>query len=884
MSVPRLYRALLGLLPWSITERDRREIGATFAALWGEARTGRRRVRVVAVSFGRLPLVIGLEWRDHLRGRRTARRKGEGMHGLWSGARQGVRSLAGTPSFTWSVVLLLGLGVGAVTSIFSVVDHVVLRPLPYPAAERLVKMENGSHSAPTFRRFEAMRTVERWAGIFARDANLTGDDEPVRLYEGQVTRDYFAMFGGRPAAGRLFVTEDFGGGDGLVLTHGMWRRVFGGDPGVVGRTLRIDGEPRVVVGVMDASFVQPEGLRSGVDFWRPIDWSDEIYQTDDFHVLQIAGRLAPGATVEQAQAEADVIAARRAEEAPDNYVGRDGSVSEIPVTPLREATVGGVRRGLGLILAAVSLLLLVACVNVAHLFMARGVERTREMSVRRALGAGTGALARQLGIESMLVGLGGAVVGVALAVAGIGAFRAFGPEELPRMDAIAVDPRVMAFAVGIGLATALAFGLLPALRLTRGGAGRENPLHLAARGSTPTRRMHAVRHGLVVVEVALSLVLAAQAGWLIRSFADLHAVDLGFRTADVWTLPLTPTNIEDPEDWNRRAEAMRIALQEVPGVDAATYGLSMPLENVGGNRCCWRTRPDIPGVGDDVAAMMHPVASGFFDLFDLRLVAGRSWTPQEARAPGGAGAGGAVPVVVTEPFAVQAFGAASGAIGREMAIDEAGFRVVGVVADNRHYGPDQEHGPAVYMPATALPFGPGLMHMAVRTDGPRPGLPRALAEAVWRVEPELPVPVVRSMEEWASVATARARFLSGLFTAFGAVAMLLVAGGLAGTLLYTVRVRRRELGIRLALGATPRGVEGSVLRRGVALAVSGTIVGGIGAWMSGRLLTGLVGVEARHAGAFAVTVAVLLAVALVASWLPARRAAATDPMETLRVE
>ena len=688
---------------------------AAFEALYGEAVTGRRRARVLAVAFGRLPAAIALEWRDHLGARRAARRKGEGMRGLWSGARQGVRSLAGTPSFTWSVVLLLGLGVGAVTTIFSVVDHVVLRPLPYPAADRLVKMENGSHSAPTFRRFEAMRTVEQWAGIFGRDANLTGGEEPVRLREGQITRDYFALFGGRPTAGRLFVAEDFQGGDGVVLTHGTWRRVFGGDPGVVGRTLRIDGEPRVVVGVMDASFVQPEGLRTGVDYWRPIDWSDDIYQTDDYHVLQIAGRLAPGATVEQAQAEADAIAARRAEEAPDNYVGREGSIAGIPVTPLQEATVGAVRRGLGLVLAAVSLLLLVACVNVAHLFMARGVERTREMSVRRALGAGTGALARQLGIESLLVGLGGAAVGVALALAGIGAFRAFGPEELPRMAAIAVDPRVMGFAVAVGLATALAFGLLPALRLTRGGAGGENPLHLAARGSTPTRRMHAVRHGLVVVEVALSLVLAAQAGWLIRSFADLHAVDLGFRTADVWTMPLTPTDIESPEAWNRRAEAMRVALEEVPGVGAATYGLSMPLENVGGSRCCWRTRPEIPGVGDDVGAMMHPVDSGFFDLFELRLLAGRTWTPQEARAPGGAGAAGAVPVVVTEPFAIQAFGAAAEAIGRVMSVDGAELRVVGVVADNRHYGADSEHGPAVYIPPSGLPFAPRRAHMAVLT-------------------------------------------------------------------------------------------------------------------------------------------------------------------------
>jgi predicted permease len=800
------------------------------------------------------------------------------MFGLWSAMWYGGRSLAQSPSFTWSTVLLLGLGVGAVTTIFSVVDHVVLRPLPYPDAERLVEIQFGSHSGPTFERLATMGTIEQWAGISADDANLTGVDEPVRLREAQVTRDFFAMFGARPAVGRLFVASDFETREGVVLSHATWRRLFGEDSAVVGRTLRIDDEPRVVLGVVDASFVAPETLDAGgTDVWRPIDWSLEMFRRDDFSVLSVAGRLAPDVTVAQARAEADALAARRAEDVPASFRQQDGTAFPLPVVPLQEATVGTVRAGLGLIFGAVALLLLVACVNVAHLFMARAVERSREMSVRRALGAGTGAIARQLAVESMMIGLAGAAIGIGIAVAGIGAFRALGPESLPRMAAISVDARVLAFAAFTGVATSLLFGLLPALRLAlRGG---DNPLHRVGRGSTPTRRTNAVRHGLVVAEVALSLVLAAQAGWLIREFAELHSVDLGFRTANIVTLPLTQTDMETPEEWNLRMQGIRESLAGVPGVRAATFGLTLPLQYVGGNHCCWRNDLRFAGIDSASVATIHPVDAEFFEVFALQVRAGRTWTRADAATAGVA------PAVLLEPLAVAIFGAADRAVGRSMTLAGNEYTVVGVVAANRHYGPDREHGEGVYIPAGMLGYVPTRVHMAVLTAGPQAGLPRALTAAVWRVEPALPVPLVRSMDDWAAAATARERFVSGLFTAFGTVALLLVAGGLAGTLLYTVRVRRRELGIRLALGATPRRIQRSVLRRGLTLALIGAAIGSVGVWMSGRVLEGLVaGVDARDGATFGITVAVLLGVAAISSWMPARWAAATDPMATLRAE
>ncbi len=887
MTAAKLYRALLGLLPRGVPPEERDEIGATFAELYGAAGTAGRRLRVLLVSCWGLPGVIVLEWKDYLyAGRGRPRRKGDGVHGMWSAVRHGARGLARTPSFTWSVVLLLGGGVGAVTAIFSVVDHVVLRPLPYPAAERLVEIQAGNHSGPTFERLTGMRAFESLAGMYTDDANLTGGSEPARVREARVTREFFALFGARPAVGRLLVASDFETGEGVVLSHGAWVRVFGGDPGVVGRALRIDGVPRVVVGVVDASFVPPEALGRGADVWRPVDRDREMFRSDDYSVLEVAARLAPGVTVAQAQAEADALAVRRAEAVPQRFRLDDGTPAPLPVTPLLDATIGSVRPGLGLVFGAIALLLLLACVNVAHLFLARGVERAPEVSVRRALGAGTGVIARQIAIESLMVGLAGTAVGAGLAAAGIGAFRALGPRSLPRMDAIAVDPRVLAFAVAVGLATSLIFALLPALRLAavRGG---ENPLRPAARGSTPTRRAHAVRHALVVAQVALSLVLAAHAGWLIRAFAELSAVELGFRTENIWTLPLTLADMDAPDVWNRRIQGIRESLAAVPGVQAASFGISMPLEFVGGSHCCWRSSPRFPGDDVERRVTIHPVDADYFDIFRLRVLAGRSWTRAEAGSPADVGAGSAAggAAVISEPLAIDVFGSSADALGRSMTLSRTTYTIVGVVADNRHYGPDQDHGQAAYIPASTLPYAPSRAHMAVLAAAPQVGMPRTLAEAVWRVEPDLPVPVVHSMDDWAAAATARARFLSGLFGAFAAVALLLVAGGLAGTLLYTVRVRRRELGIRLAVGATAARIERSVLGGGLSLSLAGAVIGGGGTWLSGRLLESFVaGVDARDASTFAMSLTVLMTVTLLSSWLPARSAARTDPMETLRVE
>lgn len=883
----RLYGAFLRLLPPAVCRADGREMEATFASLWRDAQREGGRAGLFLRAFGRLPGVAVREWVDHLTtgAPEPGRRPGSGvMERLSRVVRHGLRSLSRSPSFVWSVVLLLGLGVGSVTMIFTLVDHVMLRPLPYPAAARLFTLENGAHSGPTWRNLRELEQVEAWSGAWAETANLTGVGRPEQLRTAQVSEDFFAMFGARPRVGRLLVAEDFPTQDAVVISEGLWERAFGGDD-VLGRAITLDGTQRIIVGVMDRAFTPPEAMvGSTVDVWRPMNWRDERFAEPGFHVLQVTGRATGGATLAQVEEAVVAMVADLAEVYPDNYRRRDGTLREYPVVDLQDATVGSeVRQGLSLLLGAVVLLLLVACTNVAHLFMARGLARVREMSVRRALGARTRALAGQLLAESLIIGVAGAALGVALAYAGLEAFMALSPEAIPRASAVRIDLRVLTFSAGIGALTALIFGMLPALRLV--GRDVAGALGGRGRGNSDTRRDRRLRSTLVIAEVALSLVLVVQAGALLRSFAALNAEELGFRTEGVWTIPLEPRNLSGPPDWSRRMDLVREAFARVPGVRMATYGMTMPLEWTGGSRCCWGGGPRFPGTEADLSTTrvdMHVVDADYFALLDMEMVAGRAWARgEETMEP--------APAVIAEPLAIQVFGSAANAVGREMLSSPTEtartLTIVGVVADNRHYGPDQDHGAAVYMPTPTIPFPLDRAHLAVLVGPTTMGLADRLREAVWTVEPDLPVPTIRTLEEWAGNATARARFEAALFSTFGAVALLLVAGGLYGTLLYGVSRRRRELGIRLALGDEPGRLERSVLGQGVGTAIIGCAFGAAGAWVAGRLLASRVsGLDTGRPGTFAAAIAVLCAVALFASWMPARRAARTDPLEALRSE
>ncbi len=537
--------------------------------------------------------------------------------------RYAIRTLWKAPAFTWSAVLLVGLGVGAVTTIFTLVDHVLLRPLPYPAADRLIMVDEGSHSGPLFREMERLSGVEVWGAGYDQDVNLTGEGAPQRLLEARVSRDFFRVLGAAAVRGRLLAEDDFSAASAIVVSAGAWRRVWGSDPDLVGRTVTVDGQSASVIGILDPAFQSPEAvIGRDVDLWRPIDWSDPGFSSHERWQLQVVGRLRPAVTVTDVQSQMDALMERMAP-VHDNYTTEDGTPRYLPVRELQDATVEGVRAGLGLLMGAVALLLLVACANVAHLFLARGLGRHREMAIRRALGAETGSLVRQLMVESALVGAGGGLLGILIANGGLRAFLTLNPTALPRQATVGLDPRVLGFAIVTSLATAFVFGLLPALKAVRRDVGEE--LRGTTRTSTIGRGVTAMRSGLVVVEVALSLVLVASAGLLLRSFVTVRTQDPGFELAGVWTLPLTPREIGTPEEYVLAMEEVRVALAQVPGVASAAYGLTVPLEMTGGRRCCWRSSVHTDDESAEFGPWIHPVSVGFFETFSIPILHGSLW-------------------------------------------------------------------------------------------------------------------------------------------------------------------------------------------------------------------------------------------------------------------
>jgi predicted permease len=888
--VVRLYALALGLLPPEIRRVDGGEIIRTFSDLWGEKLEPVARARLMLRAFGRLPWAALSEWKDHF-SRHPApgadrNRWRWGMTAWLGNLRFALRTLRKSPSFALTTVLLLGLGVGSATTIFTLVDHVLLRPLPYPEADRLFLVENGSHSGPMVREFQTMSSVDTWGIALSETANLVGVGNPLRIRQTEVSRDFFSLFGARPAAGRLFVDEDFGATNVAILDFGTWERVFGGDPNVVGRSIRVDDGLYEVVGVLDKDFVPPEGIYYGgggrSDVWLPLDLNQEVFQRVGYHSLEAIGRVAPEATMADVDAEMVRVGERLTQMYPEHFLDDDGtSWASTPPAALQEATTRPVRAGLGLLMGAVGLLLLVACMNVAHLFLARGLGRVHEMAIRRALGAETASLVQQLLVESLLLGAAGGLLGLGLASLGLGSFLALNPEAIPRTGDVALDLRTLSFTAAISVVTVLLFGLVPALRSV--GKDLTKDLKGASRSATSGRGASRLRSGLVVAEVAFSLVLVAGAGLLLKSFVRVQARDPGFRTEGVWTLPLTPSWISSPEEYVESMDRVEASLAAVPGVAHAAFSLTLPFEMTGSGRCCWMTS-SLNASGrerEGMRLLLQPVTESYFETLGITLVAGRVWGPSEARID-------PWPVVLSEVLAVEVFGSGEAAIGQAIAVGNDGtmVQVLGVAADTRHFGLDQDPPFFIYLPMEKIPFDIPMAHMAVQIRGDPPGnWARTLREAVWQAVPDMPVPTVRSMDEWVERSTAGRRFDSVLFGAFGALALILAALGLYGTLLYAVGQQRRELGIRLALGAGRGSVERRVVTRGLGLAVLGALIGLAGAWGTGRFLESrLYNLEPTDPSTLAASVAVLLAAAALASWLPARRAGSTDPVETLKAE
>jgi predicted permease len=876
----RPFAAITALLPRSVREADGDAIRRTFAEQLDEAPPGYPAVRVALRGLaGAAGAVIG-EWLDGagwtdgpIKGPKLS--TGRGGMGWIRNMRHAARSLRRAPSFTATTVLLVGLGVGTVTTVFTVVDDVLLRPLEYPAAERLTYLTNGSHNGETLRRLDDVEAFDLWTATSGASVILTrAGADPAQLRRVETTPSFFTIFGARPALGRLIVEADRDRTDLVVLTHTAWSEIWGADPDIVGSTIQLDGIGVEVVGVLTSDFVLPTMLVGDpVNLFRPIDWTNPGLQESGYHAHSVVARLTAGASIDVADEQLQRVAADVAATDPDYY--SDGP-PEWPLQGLHERTVEDVRSGLILLLGAVGLLLLVACANVAHLFMARGLSRGREMAIRRAVGARSGNILAGLAAESLAVGLAGGLVALVLAKGALSALGAL-TSELPRGATVDLDARIFLFGVALATLTALLFGMLPAMRAL--GRDLQTTLRGGGRGVTGGRGVEMLRSSLVVGEVALSLVLVASAALLMRSFLAVTAQPPGIVAEGLYVVPLAPQNIEDADTYRQRMDRVRTALRAVPGVEAVTYAIEAPFEFTGGDRCCWSgsVTPD----GDDTArpyrVSMHPSSPDYFETYGIELLAGAAWTESEAGdAP--------LRLVMNEELAIRMFGSADAALGRMIEEPREG-RVVGVAAGTRHYGMDQEHGSALYFPIEALPFPIDRATVGIRMRDAEPGLGRGVREAVWSVEPDLPVPTVVPMTDWVARSSSGRRLASMLLSAFGTIALLLAAAGLYGTLLYAVGQQRRELGIRMALGAGRRDIHTRVIARGFTLAVLGIGVGALVSWWFGRLLEGfLFGVSATDPIALTGAALTLLGTAVLASWLPALRAARTDPLETLRAE
>ena len=806
------------------------------------------------------------------------------MDTLIADLRYAVRTLARSPGFTLVVVLTLALGIGANTAIFSAVSAVLLRPLPYPDAGRLVAVW-GSRGADRQLLTAYTDLVDFRAGsgsleglgiLRGMSVNLTGRETPERLSGEFVTADVFAVLGARAALGRTFTTDETTPGRGrdvAVLSDAAWKARFGGDPRVLGGSVTLNGRPCVVVGVMPPDFTSPFGP---VDVWLPITAIPSGPATFERGVQNVwgIGRLREGVSARQLVAELGVIAGRLSREYPASNAG-----FSVSVVPLREQVAGALKPALLTLLAAVGLVLLIACANVANLQLARASGRRHEMTVRASLGAARGRLVRQLLTESAVLSAAGGALGVLLAAWAVGGLAGAVPGGLPAFGPVGLDGRVLQFSLAAIVAAALLFGLAPAVSGSRADLGDALRLRTPGEAGTPRRGALDLRTVLVVVELASCMILLAGAGLLMRSAERLQRVDPGFAPDHLLTFQFRLPPAKYGDSASRAAFFARAAerVRAVPGVRAAALVSATPFT---GN---WGTiRYEVEGLpaplpGRAPAAGWSAVSGGYFGTMRIPLVAGRDFDAGDRL--------GTLPVAIVSRELERRSWPAGSALGRQIreAGDPVWRTIVGVVGDSRQRTLGEDLQPRLYVPVLQAPIN--FSNVVARTSGDPLALASAVRAAIWSVDPEQPIWSVTSMEQLLARSTWQVRFTTRLVGGFAVLALLLAAVGVYGVMSYAVVRRTREVGIRIAVGASPAQAVALVLRRGVWMTAAATGLGLVGAAGATRLIRSqLFGVGPGDPATFVVAPAVLAGAALLACWIPARRAARVDPIEALRSE
>jgi putative ABC transport system permease protein len=801
------------------------------------------------------------------------------MESLFKDIRYGLRSLLKRPGFTAIALLALALGIGANTAIFSLVNAVVLRPLPFADPDRLVwvwgNIRNGGNRASIspldfldYR--EKNKAFENFAASFSMPLplNITGNGDPERLNASGVTGNYFQTFGVTPILGRGFTLENekTGQDNVAVLSQELWQRRFGGDPGIVNKTIVLDGKATQVLGVMGRDVSLPQAA----DLWVPMNFDDPDMKMRRAHFLRPIGRLKPGVSLTQAQADLDLVAAQLEKQFPDSNNGWNTRL-----VSLREQLLGSSRTYVFILFGAVGLVLLIACANVANLLLVRAAARQKEIALRTALGASRPRIMRQMITESVLLAIMGGALGVILARFGVDLLVMLSQDTLPRTVTVRVDAAVLLFTFLISLATGLLFGLAPAFRTLQ--VNLIESLKEGVRGTGETTLRNRTRSLLVVFESAIAVMLLIGAGLLVRSLIALQSVDPGFDANNVLTmrLALARNKYDTPEKSTNFFSELQTRAANLPGVETVGLITELPLTGqLNDTPFSVEGRPPVT-IDQAFDADFRRVNQNYFSAFRIPLLRGRNFTEQEVRK-------GEEVVIVSQQLVNQVFPNEE-PLGKRlvMGIGDSRYQIVGVVSDIRHNSLAGAPLPTMYFPNIQSNF----TNIVIRTKTDPMSVAAAVRKEIQAIDPDQPVAAVKPMTLLVNEAVASQRYRTTLLALFAALAMVLAATGIYGVMSYTVAQRTHEIGVRMALGARRQDVLKLVVRQGMILALVGVALGLIGAFALTRVMASLLfQVTARDPITFVVVAATLIAVAFLACFVPALRATKVDPLVALRYE